>query len=340
MHARRYDASSGRFGVADTILGALSDPLSLNRYLYCESDPVNFTDPTGHASSSVRLSKGKAISVNLRGIKPKKKLTSWDANAKSGQANVSQIYRDFSMLSGALQMHTTAYGARKAAWANTVKLIGEAADRIEARYGWSSRQAYSQKVARIYRTQIQQYYCGDNEHLKETAASLHSFAQDYWYLPVAPTLADWCGYVAEGDVQNTVLYGIYSLLEVVPGGSSVFRIGENFTVKASGKLMLGAGAKTATKSYKPVEKVISNDLNHIFANKKHKLDPLLESFGGDEEKAFRAIEAEAVKHANENKIIGKAVETEISVNGHDLSVRYKVVEGVVRVSTAFVPEEG
>lgn len=251
-----------------------------------------------------------------------------------------RVVRDLLDVGGALEMHTTTYGARKAAYGNTVRLNNEKADLIERKYGWEARQAFSAQVARNFKVHVERYYCGSNEHLKETAASLHSFAQDYWYLPVAPTLADWCAYVAEGDVQNTVLYSVYSLLEVVPGGSSVFRIGENFTVKASGKLMLGAGAKTATKSYKPVEKVISNDLNHIFANKKHKLDPLLESFGGDEEKAFRAIEAEAVKHANENKIVGKAVETEISVNGHDLSVRYKVVEGVVRVSTAFVPEEG
>lgn len=156
-----------------------------------------------------------------------------------------RVVRDLLDVGGAMQTHTTTYGARKAAWANTVKLIGEAADRIEARYGWSSRQAYSQKVAQIYRVQTQQYYCGDNEHLKETAASLHSFAQDYWYLPVAPTLADWCGYVAEGDVQNTVLYGIYSLLDVVPGGSSVFRIGENFTVKAGSKMAMGFGLNEA-----------------------------------------------------------------------------------------------
>lgn len=244
------------------------------------------------------------------------------------------------MLSGALQMHTTAYGARKAAYGNTVRLNGEKADLIERKYGWEARQAFSAQVARNFKAHVERYYCGSNEHLRETAATLHSFAQDYWYLPIAPTLADWCAYVSEGDVQNTVLYGVYSLLEVVPGASSAFRIGENFTVKASGKLMLGAGVKTATKSYKPVEKVIPNDLNHIFSNKKHRLDSLLESFGGDEEKAFRAIEAEAVKHANENKIVGKAVETAISVNGHDLNVRYKVVEGVVRVSTAFVPEEG
>lgn len=159
-----------------------------------------------------------------------------------------RVVRDLLDVGGAMQMHTTTYGARKAAYGNTVRLNGEKADLIERKYGWEARQAFSAQVARNFKVHVERYYCGDNEHLKETAASLHSFAQDYWYLPVAPTLADWCGYVAEGDVRNTVLYGIYSLLEVVPGGSSVFRIGENFTVKAGSKLSVGSGFAEAAAS--------------------------------------------------------------------------------------------
>ena len=33
LRARYYDASTGRFGVQDSYLGQISDPLSLNRYL-------------------------------------------------------------------------------------------------------------------------------------------------------------------------------------------------------------------------------------------------------------------------------------------------------------------
>lgn len=149
------------------------------------------------------------------------------------------------MLSGALEMHTTTYGARKAAYGNTVRLNGEKADLIERKYGWDARQAFSEQVARNFKVHVERYYCGSNPHLNEVASTLHSFAQDYWYLPVAPTLADWCAYVAEGDVQNTVLYSFYSLLDVVPGGSSVFRIGENFTVKAGAKVATGFGLKEA-----------------------------------------------------------------------------------------------
>jgi RHS repeat-associated protein len=50
MHvgARYYDALVGRFISADTYLGDIGNPQSLNRYAYVESDPVNHVDPTGY----------------------------------------------------------------------------------------------------------------------------------------------------------------------------------------------------------------------------------------------------------------------------------------------------
>jgi RHS repeat-associated protein len=51
MHvgARYYDALVGRFISADTYLGEIGNPQSLNRYGYVENDPVNAVDPDGHA---------------------------------------------------------------------------------------------------------------------------------------------------------------------------------------------------------------------------------------------------------------------------------------------------
>ena len=46
--ARYYDPDAGRFTTADTYLGEVTDPQSLNRYNYCEGDPVNCLDPSGH----------------------------------------------------------------------------------------------------------------------------------------------------------------------------------------------------------------------------------------------------------------------------------------------------
>ncbi len=48
LRARNYDPTTGRFLSEDTYTGKITDPLSLNLYTYCEGDPVNNTDPTGH----------------------------------------------------------------------------------------------------------------------------------------------------------------------------------------------------------------------------------------------------------------------------------------------------
>lgn len=51
LRARYYQVAEGVFGVCDTVLGALVNPLSLNRYLYAEGNPVMKADPTGHRAS-------------------------------------------------------------------------------------------------------------------------------------------------------------------------------------------------------------------------------------------------------------------------------------------------
>ena len=47
--ARYYDPAVSRWTSADKWLGGLYRPLSLNRYQYCEDDPVNAVDPNGYA---------------------------------------------------------------------------------------------------------------------------------------------------------------------------------------------------------------------------------------------------------------------------------------------------
>jgi RHS repeat-associated protein len=48
LRARYYDPSSGRFTGMDTFGGFTMDPMSLHKYTYANSDPVLYSDPSGH----------------------------------------------------------------------------------------------------------------------------------------------------------------------------------------------------------------------------------------------------------------------------------------------------
>ncbi|MEC1155440.1 DNRLRE domain-containing protein [Cytobacillus horneckiae] len=86
MGWREYDPKIGRFLVADEYEGEDDNPISFNRYLYAESDPVNNIDPDGYAPKWLKkLSKGVkkaakatynfAIGDDIKTIKSKK--TKW-----------------------------------------------------------------------------------------------------------------------------------------------------------------------------------------------------------------------------------------------------------------------
>jgi RHS repeat-associated protein len=47
LRARYYNPSDGRFLSRDTWAGDINNPLSLNRWMYVEGNPVNYVDPTG-----------------------------------------------------------------------------------------------------------------------------------------------------------------------------------------------------------------------------------------------------------------------------------------------------
>ena len=49
LRARKYDAESGRFVTQDTFLGRTDDPFSKNLYLYANSNPILFADPSGNS---------------------------------------------------------------------------------------------------------------------------------------------------------------------------------------------------------------------------------------------------------------------------------------------------
>ncbi|MBW1982133.1 MAG: RHS repeat-associated core domain-containing protein [Deltaproteobacteria bacterium] len=57
--ARLYDPVIGRFVSPDSIVPALYDPQSLNRYSYCRNNPLRYVDPSGHVEDDTTEADGK-----------------------------------------------------------------------------------------------------------------------------------------------------------------------------------------------------------------------------------------------------------------------------------------
>jgi RHS repeat-associated protein len=72
LRSRMYDPASGRFTSRDTWSGDYNRPLSLNRWMYVEGNPVNFTDPTGLVkcpwNPALECSRDQVIAYYLQGL--------------------------------------------------------------------------------------------------------------------------------------------------------------------------------------------------------------------------------------------------------------------------------
>ena len=54
LRARYYNVPNGNFLMEDLYLGNIIDPLTLNRYNYVKSSPLNYIDPSGRSEASLR----------------------------------------------------------------------------------------------------------------------------------------------------------------------------------------------------------------------------------------------------------------------------------------------
>ena len=131
--------------------------------------------------------------------------------------------------------------------------------------------------------------------------------------------------VGRGNYQEAILDGA----SVVPG-----------TGQATGAVMAGIRGKRAVSGIwraiigKSVSKDVNpNKLHHIFGDPDHNLDEFVKEFGG-EQNALEAI-LEATEQTVKKKGITRGFEETIHVGSRQITVRGTVIDGDVRIGTAF-----
>ena len=62
LRARQYEPAQGRFSQRDSLKGWATSPRSLNAYLYCQNDAINFFDASGAAMVAVNMTLPKSRS--------------------------------------------------------------------------------------------------------------------------------------------------------------------------------------------------------------------------------------------------------------------------------------
>lgn len=118
--------------------------------------------------------------------------------------------------------------------------------------------------------------------------------------------------------------------EYAQGAASASDVKWQIAFAASGKLVGAAGrVEQAGTGIDP------NKLNHIFGDVRHNLGPIVRVFG-TQEAAFTAVES-ATQVAVEAQGVTGIFETTVTVAGENVVVRGRVIDGVARIGTFFIP---
>ena len=83
LRQRHYSPETGNFTSQDTNEGDLTNPLSQNRYIYAENDPVNGNDPGGVKKKSKKSSTKKTSKKSSKSSSKSSKKTSKKTNKKT-----------------------------------------------------------------------------------------------------------------------------------------------------------------------------------------------------------------------------------------------------------------
>lgn len=240
LRARYYDASTGRFGVQDSYLGSVTSPLTLNRYLYCLSDALNWIDPTGFVSKAVQ-----------------RRMQRFDSSRSNRTGRLGSYVVDVhKKTSSPLTRSKVTSKLSPSAWVSYSERV-KVGTRL-SNTGNASYASWWHQTAAQYRANVVTFYCGNAERMRvdDQARFGIKFPEEvHTGLQIAsffiPVIADWTEGALrriEGDYEGSSDAFVNSLLDAYTAGTGK----KGQFAAASVEFVLGAkkGAKVLTKAEK------------------------------------------------------------------------------------------
>jgi hypothetical protein len=157
---------------------------------------------------------------------------------------------------------------------------------------------------------------------------------------IPSTVSTSCSNTWSNDVSRTVQYlksdEARQAYKQTAGAVAVANVG--VVLEGAGALVSAARiSKTANVAKNEVKYIVDeNKLNHIFGKTEHNLNQFVERFAGDRSQAYSAIHVATQEYIGVNRISG-VFEEVINIGGTNITVRGNVIDGVVRIGTAFIP---
>ena len=340
MNGRVYDPAIGRFLSPDPIVADASFSQSWNAYSYALNSPLSYSDPSG-----MTLVGGCPRSVCGRGgfapstVMARSLHVTRSVTFSLSLSLINPFSLGFPSVDTGNPLILNISNPNRSGGARRISPLESARDRRLAGSGPRIRVTVRNSVT----TQSVGVHAevGIGEEQSPADLPLHALSSAgldiaqaviglAGLIPVAGNVADGLNAgisVARGHYQDAILDGA----SAVPG-----------TGQATGAVMVGVrGRRAVSGIWKAITgKSVSKDINpnkvhHIFGDPDHNLDDLVKEFG-DESNALEAIR-DAAEQAVKKKGITQQFEETIQVGSRQITVRGTVIDGDVRIGTAFRP---
>lgn len=351
MGGRIYDPDLGRFMSPDPFIQEPSNAQNFNRYSYVLNNPLSYTDPSGFFFKSLFKAVFKAVKKIVKSVintvktalNPQniiRNLVTAGAFLACGPGCAAAADAGFTAANGG-SLGEILFSASSTYFAYSEGQIIEGVDNSDISRGLqyignSFKETKDQVQAATVATVVNPIL-GAAKFINGAASDAFDYVQG-----VGQQLAN------DQEFQQSVLNGVDIAITAISITALVVDVA---TLPSGEGVLIGIAARSAgttlkrnlkkffesvgkrSLATKGLGKIDPNKVSHVFGQSKHNLDGVVKTFGSPE-KAFVALQ-KATQTVVKNQGINGVFETAVKVGGETVTVRGNVIDGVVKIGTAF-----